>query len=103
MIIAGCASGADRYALLWAKRRHIIRRKFTARWDDIDAPGAVVKQGYYGPYNALAGFWRNDDMLSEGKPTIGLMAPGGKGTRDMRAKCIDACMHVALVYEHEGH
>lgn len=35
----------------------------------------------------VAGIWRNQAMLDEGKPTAFLAMPGGTGTADMIARC----------------
>ena len=54
---------------------------------EIDIPGARVRWNRRGFYNALAGTWRNQTMLDEGKPTAFLAMPGGTGTADMVARC----------------
>lgn len=67
-IIKGDARGADRIAGAWAKRRRVDLRLFPADWDrDGRAAGPI----------------RNQRMLEEGRPTIVIAFPGGKGTADM--------------------
>jgi|ERR1700752_1235923 len=81
MLAHGNASGADKLAASWAALRNIGLWPFDAAWDDIDAPGALIKRRKDGKlYNALAGFWRNERMLDEAKPEALIRFPGGKGT-----------------------
>lgn len=81
--------GADYWAHtfceLW-RHEGIIELPFPAKWDDLTAPGAIIQEGRYGPYNLHAGFDRNQLMLDVGKPTHALGAPGGSGTADMRER-----------------
>jgi hypothetical protein len=80
-LIHGNASGADTLAASWAATRGIGLWPFEPDWDDIGAPGAVVKRRSDGKlYNALAGFWRNERMLIVARPDVLLSFPGGKGT-----------------------
>lgn len=85
--IHGDADGADRLADAWFTYQGIPVLRFPARWSDITVPGARVRVGRYGAYNVLAGTWRNQQMLDEGKPTAWLAMPGGTGTADMVARC----------------
>lgn len=83
-VIQGGATGADYFGKYLAEQWGIPQTEFAADWDNITAPGAVVKFTRGGkPYNALAGFWRNDDMITQGRPDFGIRCPGGNGTRDM--------------------
>lgn len=61
-VVSGCAKGADRLGERWANYNKIPIKKFKAEWDNLDAPGAIVKEGQYGKYNAKAGFDRNQLM-----------------------------------------
>jgi hypothetical protein len=88
VIIHGAAAGADALGKAWADARGIEHIPFPADWKNLDAPGAVIRMGKYGPYNVKAGFDRNQAMLDDGKPDLVLAFPGGSGTADMvrRAK-----------------
>jgi len=89
-IVEGEASGADRLARLWAESRGIAVDPYPADWDNIDRPGAVVKRNRYGKlYDAVAGHVRNEQMLREGRPSLAIGFPGGKGTRDMTIRCLE--------------
>lgn len=88
-IIHGKAKGADGWGAFHAREYGIPERPFPAKWDDIHAPGAVIKytRGPTGkPYNALAGHWRNQEMIDIGKPDWGIGFKGGTGTADMAAR-----------------
>lgn len=86
-IIHGDAKGADNWGKWHAiNELHVPHRPFPAKWNDIHAPGAVVKytRGPNGrPYNAVAGHWRNQEMINVGKPDWGIGFKGGAGTADM--------------------
>lgn len=87
LIIHGDADGADRLAQAWADYQGVPTLRFPAKWSEIDIPGARVRWGRHGFYNAAAGVWRNAEMLEVGKPTHYLGMPGGTGTADMLARC----------------
>jgi len=55
----GCQEGGDRFAEVLAKKYGIPIVIFYPAWDDLEAPGAVIKYKYGKPYNANAGFIRH--------------------------------------------
>ena len=86
-IISGkCKTGPDDDALLWAGCRGVSSQEYPAAWDDIKAPGAVIRYRDGKPYNVLAGFWRNSEMLNKEEPDILMHFPGETGTADMVTK-----------------
>lgn len=88
-IIHGNAKGADSWAAWHAKEYKIPQRPFPAKWNDIHVPGALIKyqRGPNGKaYNALAGHWRNQEMIDIGKPNWGIGFKGGSGTVDMATR-----------------
>lgn len=88
LVIHGDATGADKMADALAAFKGIERLPFPAKWSEIHAPGARVRWSRTnGFYNAVAGIWRNQQMIDEGKPTYFLAMPGGTGTADMVARC----------------
>lgn len=97
-LIHGGAGGADALALGWASANRIPNRKFDARWNDIAAPGAIVKYRRDGSaYNAAAGPQRNQRMLDEGKPDLVIAFPGGNGTADMIRRAQAAGVETVVV------
>lgn len=88
LVIHGDATGADKLADAWAHLQGIPVLRFPAKWSEIHAPGARVRWSrHHGFYNVLAGMWRNQQMIDEGKPTAYLAMPGDDGTADMIARC----------------
>ncbi len=83
-IIHGCCSGADDQGRIWAGYQPGVKHvPFEADWKNLDVPGAVIRIGKYGPYNAAAGPQRNQRMIDEGKPDLVVAFPGGSGTKSM--------------------
>lgn len=62
LIISGGAKGADNIGETFAKQYKISYQVFKPDWNNIDAPGAVIKENKYGKYNAKAGHDRNNSM-----------------------------------------
>jgi len=100
-IITGGAKGADTLGRNWARKRGVQSEHFPADWNNIDAPGVVVKYNRYGkPYNAVAGLQRNESMLNNEKPNLVVAFPGGSGTDHMvriTKQAIADGMHVRLL------
>lgn len=67
-LIQGGARGADDLARLWAKRVGVAGLQFDADWQT---------------HGKAAGFRRNGEMLTEGRPDLVVAFPGGRGTADM--------------------
>lgn len=62
-LVSGMAQGADRMGHYFAQQENVACYEFPADWDDLEAPGAVIKHTRYGkPYNAVAGHNRNRRM-----------------------------------------
>lgn len=64
ILVSGCANGADKLGEQYATARGLQIEKHYAKWSDISVPNAVVKYNQYGPYNAMAGHNRNQEMLN---------------------------------------
>jgi len=67
-VIQGEARGADHLAALWALRSKIPLVCYPAEWSK---------------HGKKAGPIRNKQMLEDGKPTIVVAFPGGRGTANM--------------------
>jgi len=96
VLISGrCPTGADAHAEAWAEARGIPVEPYPARWEDLVAPGAVVRHRSDGtPYNVLAGFQRNQRMVDEAAIGVLVAFPGGSGTADMAHRCLDAVIEI---------
>ena len=113
-LIQGEATGADAHAKAWAVERDVPTEDYPADWTTIDGLGRNdlhIKINRCGkPYNALAGFARNTEMLRRGCPTHVVAFPdpakyaGTPGTSDMLAKARRAAFAGAaldvLVFKH---
>lgn len=97
-VIHGAAPGADTLAGEWAKERGREPLPFPAEWEDVSHPKAAIKHHADGrPYNALAGKWRNQQMLDEGRPDLGVAFEGRAGTADMYCRLQRAGIRRAIV------
>jgi hypothetical protein len=83
-VVCGMAIGADLHGQWWALTQGLPVAEFHADWDNIDAPGTVVRYRRDGTaYNALAGLWRNQQMADYGEALIAAWDGRSSGTRDM--------------------
>lgn len=64
VVISGTANGVDEAGEAWAAERDIPTACFPAPWNDTDRDGALVRDGKYGTYDALAGPRRNRWMAN---------------------------------------
>ncbi len=69
ILIAGGAPGADQLAYEWALEKNVFFLLFPADWEK---------------FKKRAGFLRNTAMCKIGQPNLGVMFPGGSGTKMMR-------------------
>jgi len=67
-VIAGGARGADSFAAQWAAAQEVECVVYPADWANL---------------GRAAGPIRNQQMLDEGRPTLVVAFPGGRGTADM--------------------
>jgi len=95
-VVSGGASGVDALGEQWAMEIGAPIKRFPAQWEDLDAPGAVVRTRRDGKkYNVLAGFARNEQMAQYADALVAVWDGVSTGTQDMikRAK-----RHGLLVY-----
>lgn len=88
-VVSGHAEGADKWGEYWADVNYIRVKPFPALWDDLEAPGAVVRRTSYGKlYNANAGPTRNAAMAAYADAVA--LFPGDKGTASMHSEAVKA-------------
>jgi hypothetical protein len=88
-VVSGCAEGVDTLGREWAESTGVPVKEFPADWDNIDAPGAIVKTTKYGKrYNAAAGPARNQRMADYSEALI-LIHNGSRGSCDMLKRAKD--------------
>lgn len=89
VFITGAAKkGPDDMIIRWCKENDYPWVEFPADWDNIDAPGAVVRTRYDGKkYNHVAGYWRNTEMAKSGATHLLLFWDGiSGGSKHMRGE-----------------
>ena len=83
VIVSGGAKGVDTLAIELASICAIPYLIFKPDWNNLDVPGAVVKEGQYGKYNAKAGIDRNRRMAEYADALIAVWDSKSKGTLNM--------------------
>lgn len=80
-------TGADALIVRFCEQHGFAWVRFEAKWDDLDAPGAVIRRRRDGTeYNVRAGYDRNKVMASRGTNLIAWWDGVSGGTRDMIAQ-----------------
>lgn len=83
-VVSGVAKGVDTLGENWAEKNGIPVKQFRANWDNVMAPNAVVRVNRYGKkYNALAGYWRNQQMAEYADALVAIWDGISNGTKDM--------------------
>ena len=99
-VVSGGSIGADRLAEAWADDRGLPKKIFPADWGNLDAFGAVVrthaKTGK--PYNVLAGFDRNKDIIDFADVVLAFWDGKSKGTANSIKLAQDQGKPVKIVY-----
>lgn len=107
--------GADYLGELWAKKNNLKLTLFPAEWNNEkpkkpenwgNTPICVWKPNFYGGYNSLAGYIRNQEMANYciGEICIGFDAEekkGSTGTRDMIKRAKKAWLKVYHIKCHD--
>jgi hypothetical protein len=82
-VVSGLAGGADFLGEKWAKEHGIEFQGFPAKWDDLEAEGAVIRTNKHGKlFNVNAGFKRNKDIVDAAHTVIAFWDMSSNGTRD---------------------
>lgn len=102
MVVSGKAKGVDTLGERWAKRNNIPVKEFPAKWDDLEAEGALVREGQYGKYNCKAGFMRNGQMAEYADALIAIDL-GTSGTQDMIKQANERGLKVFLYSDETGY
>lgn len=82
-VISGKAPGVDTLGEEFAKKAGLTIHDRPAAWEDIKAPGAVIRYNKRGAYNALAGHWRNETMAEDADLALVLWDGASTGSLDM--------------------
>lgn len=82
-VVSGTAAGVDTLGEAFADELGVEVKPFEADWQDIDAPGAVIRRNRYGLYNAIAGHQRNARMGDYADALIAVWDGKSTGTANM--------------------
>lgn len=98
-IFCGMAKGADTLGKQYALLNNIPVKPFPADWDNLDAPGAVIKTTKSGKkYNSKAGILRNQEMIDAGAThLVAYWDQKSKGTADMIKRATKSGLAVRVV------
>lgn len=98
-VVCGKAPGVDTLGESYAVGFGIPVKSFPAKWKDITVPGAVIRRGKYGLYNAIAGHTRNQQMAEYADALIAVWDGQSTGTADMisRAKKLGLKVYIKYV------
>lgn len=98
LVLDGCAPGADRIGREWADNHCIEHLPFQALWDDLEAPGAVIRTNRSGKkYNAVAGHQRNQKMVDFATHAIYFWSGSSSGTLDCIKRAEKASLPIRIV------
>jgi hypothetical protein len=100
-IVVGDNQGVDFLAEQFAQANKIKVTKYLIDWETLDVPGAVVKNGKYGPYNSRAAFDRNQKIVDRADVGIAVQA-SGMDTTDMIKKFTKAGKEVFSLQQVES-
>lgn len=84
-VVSGKAPGVDTLGEEFAKKAKLEVHDKPADWDNITAPGAVIRHRRKDnkPYNVLAGHWRNEEMAEFADGALVIWDGKSTGSLDM--------------------
>lgn len=84
-VVSGCAGGVDQIGAEWARTAKIPVKNMPADWDNLKAPGAVIRinEATGRAYNAKAGPDRNERMAQYADALILVWNGKSEGSADM--------------------
>lgn len=87
-VVSGKAPGVDTLGEEFAAKAKLKVHDFPADWDNIKAPGAVIRRNSRGQYNAMAGHWRNEEMAQFADEALIVWDGASTGSLDMLHRMI---------------
>lgn len=97
-VLSGGANGGDFLGEQWANANNIPVKVYKPDWKNLNAPGAVVKDGKYGKYNHRAGLDRDDEMAKDADAGIWLCPDGITSGSQYTAKSFDKLKKSVFVW-----
>lgn len=102
-ICCGMADGIDTYGAEFAHWKGIPIIPFPADWDNLNAPGAVIKKNKRGKlYNVRAGHDRNQRMADYADVLLAIWDGRSTGTEDMMRRAGAAGLRVFMIMPTKG-
>lgn len=98
VILNGNAKGADNCGRMYGLSKGYTVRTFEAQWNNLEAQGAVVKEGKYGPYNAKAGHDRNALMRHAAHAVVAFWDGQSRGTGEMVSQSKKIGLPVRIIH-----
>jgi hypothetical protein len=106
VIVHGAATGIDQSFAEACDKLGVAHEPHPARWDDLDAPGAVIRQDKHRRrYNANAGPARNAEMVAAGagmSVAFHRRLAWSRGTNDCVRRAIEAGIPTYLIESEEA-
>jgi hypothetical protein len=106
VIVQGGATGIDRSFAEACIKLGVEQEAHSARWDDLDAPGAVIRHDKEGhSYYASAGPAKNVEMLAAGadqRLTFHRLLARSRGTKDCVRRAIEPRIPTYLIDSEEA-
>jgi hypothetical protein len=106
VIVHGAATGIDQSFAEACAKLGVEQEPHLARWDDLDAPGAVVRRDKSGrAYNAKAGPTRNAEIVAAGAGmcvAFHRRLAWSRGTKDCVRRAIEAGIPTYVVESKEA-
>jgi len=97
-IVSGGAKGVDTLGERYAEDHGLDCSVYIAQWKNLNADGALIKEGRFGKYNAKAGLDRNIEMAKYADALIAVYDGYSRGTKHMISVAKENNLEV-FVYE----
>ena len=89
-LVSGGAPGVDTWAEDYARLMKWKTIILKANWKDLTHPDAVIKNGKYGKYDAMAGFRRNQTIVDTSDKIVAFWDGKSSGTKDTIDRAVRA-------------
>lgn len=97
-IVSGGAEGADKLGELYAEENNIEKLIFPAEWENFEHPCKIKYNSAGKPYNAMAGFKRNQNIIENCDFVIAFWDGKSSGTKDSMQKANKLRKDILIVY-----
>lgn len=88
-LVGDATTGPDRMITRWCETHGYHYIQFVPDWGDVDVEGAVVRYRNGVPYNAVARYWRSEEMAEVANYLITFYDGVSGGTQDLINRMTD--------------